>query len=158
MSQLHAIAFDELSLEQQASYSKTLSAEDIALFAATSGDVNPVHLDADYASTTPFKEPIGHGMWLGALVSAAIATRLPGPGSVYRSQSLQFKQPIKVGDNATVTLTVLGLKPRVRLVTIGCEVHNQDGVLLAKGEAEVIAPAEGGVVQAPDLPKVVVHQ
>ncbi|UTF61433.1 MaoC family dehydratase [Gilvimarinus sp. DA14] len=158
MSQLHAIAFSDLSVDQQVDYSKTLTADDIALFAATSGDVNPVHLDADYAATTPFGEPIGHGMWLGALVSAAIATRLPGPGSVYRAQSLQFKQPIKIGDTATVTLTITGLKARVRLVTIACGVHNQDGVLLAKGEAEVIAPAEGGAVPAPKLPQVSVSR
>ncbi len=158
MSQLHTTAFADLTLEQTAQYQKTLTADDIALFAATSGDVNPVHLDAEYAASTPFGEPIGHGMWLGALVSAAIATRLPGPGSVYRSQSLQFKQPIKVGDTATVTLTVIGLKARVRLATIGCEVHNQDGVLLAKGEAEVIAPAEGGSLTAPALPEVSVKR
>jgi acyl dehydratase len=153
MSQLVATGFSELAVGQQVQFERCLSAEIIQLFAAVSGDVNPVHLDADYAASTPFGEPIGHGMWLGALVSAAIATRLPGPGSIYRTQQLQFKQPIKVGDTAVVTLTVSELKPRMRLVVLDCQVHNQAGTLLARGEAEVIAPAEGGAVAAPELPR-----
>lgn len=156
MTQLKVTSFDDLAIDQTASYSKTLTEADLVLFAATSGDVNPVHLDADYAAGTAFGERIGHGMWLGALVSAAIATELPGPGSVYRGQSLQFKQPVKLGDTATVTLTVSGLKARMKLVTLDCQVHNQDGVLLAKGEADVIAPATGGVVEAPGLPSITI--
>ncbi|MDO3388216.1 MaoC family dehydratase [Gilvimarinus sp. SDUM040013] len=154
MTQLKITGFDDLHIDQSASYSKTLTETDLVLFAATSGDVNPVHLDAEYAAATVFGERIGHGMWLGALVSAAIATQLPGPGSVYRGQSLQFKQPVKVGDTATVTLKVVGLKARMKLVTLECLVHNQDGVLLAKGEADVIAPAASGTLAAPDLPAV----
>lgn len=154
MPQLNSTGFDGLTLGQQAQFERTLSTEVIRQFAAVSGDVNPVHLDAEYAAGTVFGEPIGHGMWLGALVSAAIATQLPGPGSVYRAQQLQFKQPVKVGDTAVVTLTVKELKARMRLVVLGCEVHNQEGTLLARGEAEVIAPAESGVVSAPELPKV----
>jgi 3-hydroxybutyryl-CoA dehydratase len=142
MNLLENYPIAELAVGQSASYSKQLTQTDIALFAACSGDVNPVHLDAAYAATTPFGEPIGHGMWTGAVISAAIATRLPGPGSVYRSQSLSFKHPVKVGDVITVTLVVSEIKERVRLVTLDCEAHNQDGKLVAKGIAEVIAPAE----------------
>lgn len=156
MMQLKVIGFDDLTIGQTTCYSKSLTEADLVLFATTSGDVNPVHLSQDYAAGTAFGERIGHGMWLGALVSAAIATQLPGPGSVYRSQTLQFKQPVKLGDTAKVTLTVTGLKARARLVTLSCAVHNQDGVLLAKGEAEVIAPAEGGAVPAPELPAVTI--
>ncbi len=141
MNLLENYPINELTVGQTATYSKTLTERDVILFAACSGDVNPVHLDKAYASTTPFGEPIGHGMWTGALVSAAIATRLPGPGSVYRSQSLSFKHPVKIGDTVTVTLTVNEIKERVKLVTLECEVHNQDGKLIAKGVAEVIAPA-----------------
>src|SRR5690606_21256808 len=112
------------------------------------------HLDADYAATTPFGEPIGHGMWTGAVISAAIATRLPGPGSVYRSQSLSFKHPVKVGDEVTVTLVVSEIKERVRLVVLDCEAHNQDGKLIAKGTAEVIAPAEKQRLAAGVLPAI----
>jgi|SRR5690554_368545 len=154
MTQLISTGFNDLSVGQQAHFERTLSTEIIRQFAAVSGDVNPVHLDAQYAATTAFAEPIGHGMWLAALVSAAIATGLPGPGSVYRSQQLQFRQPIKVGDTAVVTLTVKELKARMRLVVLDCQVHNQAGVLLLRGEAEVIAPADSGAIPAPQLPKV----
>lgn len=142
MTLLENCPIDTLNLGQTATYSKTLTTRDIILFAACSGDVNPVHLDADFAATTAFGEPIGHGMWTGALVSAAIATQLPGPGSIYRSQTLDFKFPVKVGDIVTVNLEVIELKPRVKLVVLACEAINQDGKLVAKGTAEVIAPAE----------------
>ena len=156
MNLLENYPITELAVGQSASYSKPLTQTDIALFAACSGDVNPVHLDADYAATTPFGEPIGHGMWTGAVISAAIATRLPGPGSVYRSQNLNFKHPVKVGDVITVTLVVSEIKARMKLVVLDCEAHNQDGKLVAKGAAEVIAPVEkqrlaAGVVPAISL-------
>jgi 3-hydroxybutyryl-CoA dehydratase len=146
----------ELIVGQSANYSKTLTEQDVILFAACSGDVNPVHLDKEYAATTPFGEPIGHGMWTGALVSAAIATRLPGPGSVYRSQSLNFKHPVKIGDTVTVTLIVSEIKERIKLVTLECEAHNQDGKLIAKGMADVIAPAEKLKINAGNVPVITI--
>ncbi|MGN0921944.1 MAG: MaoC/PaaZ C-terminal domain-containing protein [Cellvibrio sp.] len=145
---------DTLEVGQAAVYSKTLTEKDIVLFAACSGDVNPVHLDKDYAATTNFGEPIGHGMWTGALVSAAIATQLPGPGSVYRSQSLSFKNPVKVGDEVTVKLEISEIKARIKLVVMNCEVVNQDGMLVAKGVAEVIAPTEKLSIKAGKLPAI----
>ncbi len=154
MNLLENYPIHEIVVGQTATYSKTLSERDVILFAACSGDVNPVHLDKAYAATTVFGEPIGHGMWTGALVSAAIATRLPGPGSVYRSQSLSFKQPVKIGDTVTVTLTVAEIKERVKLVTLECEAHNQDGKLIAKGTAEVIAPVEKLSIGAGQLPDI----
>ena len=154
MKLLENYPINELAVGQSASYSKTLTEQDVILFAACSGDVNPVHLDKAYAATTVFGEPIGHGMWTGALVSAAIATRLPGPGSVYRSQSLNFKHPVKIGDEVTVTLTIAEIKERVKLVTLECEAHNQDGKLIAKGIAEVIAPAEKLNIAAGVLPTI----
>jgi 3-hydroxybutyryl-CoA dehydratase len=154
MSLLENFPIGEITVGLSKTYSKTLTEKDVILFAACSGDVNPVHLDKNFAATTPFGEPIGHGMWTGALVSAAIATQLPGPGSVYRSQSLQFKAPVKIGDTVTVTLTVAEVKERVKLVTLECEAHNQDGKLIAKGVAEVIAPAEKLSVQAAVLPEI----
>mgnify|MGYP002716861944 FL=1 len=154
MKLLENCPINELAVGQSASYSKTLTEQDVILFAACSGDVNPVHLDKEYAATTPFGEPIGHGMWTGALVSAAIATQLPGPGSVYRSQSLSFKHPVKIGDTVTVTLTIAEIKERVKLVALDCEAHNQDGKLIAKGVAEVIAPAEKLNLPAGVLPTI----
>jgi len=154
MNLLENYPINELVVGQRANYSKTLTEQDIILFAACSGDVNPVHLDKEYAATTPFGEPIGHGMWTGALVSAAIATRLPGPGSVYRSQSISFKHPVKIGDTLTITLIVSEIKERIKLVTLECEAHNQDGKLIAKGIAEVIAPAEKLKINAGEVPHI----
>ena len=156
MASLENFPINELVVGQSASYNKTLTQNDVILFAACSGDLNPVHLDKAYAATTAFGEPIGHGMWTGALVSAAIAMRLPGPGSVYRSQSLSFKHPVKIGDTVTVTLTVSEIKERIKLVTLECEAHNQDGKLIAKGVAEVIAPGEKLIVDAGELPAITV--
>ena len=154
MNMLENYPLQELSVGQTASYSKTLTQDDVILFAACSGDVNPVHLDKTYAATTVFGEPIGHGMWTGALVSAAIATRLPGPGSVYRSQSLSFKHPVKIGDTVTISLTITEIKERLRLVVLDCAAHNQEGKLIAKGEAEVIAPTEKLSLAAGKLPAI----
>lgn len=133
------VPFDQIALGQKSEYSKTLTTDDIKLFAQTSGDFNPVHLDETYAKTTEFGECIGHGMWSGALISAAIATTLPGPGSIYRSQSLKFLKPVKIGDTLTVQLEVLEKKERIRLVTLECLVTNQNGIKIASGIAEVIA-------------------
>lgn len=154
MSLLENYPIDQIVIGQTASFSRTLTEREVILFAACSGDVNPVHLDKNFAATTAFGEPIGHGMWTGALVSAAIATQLPGPGSVYRSQNLSFKHPVKIGDRVTVTLKVSEIKERVKLVTLDCEAHNQDGKLIAKGVAEVIAPAEKLSVNAGQLPEI----
>jgi 3-hydroxybutyryl-CoA dehydratase len=154
MELLENFTINELSVGFSKTYSKTLTQKDIILFAACSGDVNPVHLDKDYAATTPFGEPIAHGMWTGALISAAIATQLPGPGSVYRSQSLSFKNPVKVGDTVTIKLTVSEIKERIKLVVLDCEAHNQEGKLIAKGVAEVIAPTEKIKIVTPVLPKI----
>ncbi len=154
MNLLENYPINELVVGQHANYSKTLTEQDVILFAACSGDVNPVHLDKEYAATTPFGERIGHGMWTGALVSAAIATCLPGPGSVYRSQSLSFKHPVKIGDTVTITLVISEIKERIKLVTLECEAHNQEGKLIAKGIAEVIAPADKQHLAAGTLPTI----
>lgn len=156
MSRLENFPIAELSVGFSKTYCKTLTEKDVVLFAACSGDLNPVHLDKTYAATTPFGEPIAHGMWTGALISAAIATQLPGPGSVYRGQSLTFKHPVKIGDTVTVTVTVSDIKERVKLVVLDCEAKNQDGKLIAKGVAEVIAPSEKQILEMPVLPEIVI--
>ena len=154
MANLENFPIAELSVGLSKTYSKTLTEKDILLFAACSGDLNPVHLDKTYAATTAFGEPIAHGMWTGALISAAIATQLPGPGSIYRGQTLTFKNPVKAGDTVTVTLTISEIKERLKLVVLDCEAKNQDGKLIAKGVAEVIAPSEKQILEIPILPEI----
>lgn len=156
MATLTNFTFDEISIGQTATYGKTLTERDIVLFAEVSGDVNPVHLDAEFAAGTMFKERIAHGMWTGALVSAALALELPGPGTIYLGQNLSFRAPVKLGDAITVTLTVTDKKPERKAVTINCEVANQHGKTVAKGTAEVMAPSEKLTIEAPTLPAITV--
>jgi acyl dehydratase len=151
------ITYDELQEGDTASFGRTLTEDELVLFAAVSGDINPVHLDPDFAAGTPFKERIAHGMWSGSLISAALATVMPGPGSVYLEQSLNFRRPIKLNDTLTVTLTVLRKDPKYR-VLLKCEVHNQDGKIVVTGEAKVIAPNEKQVLNKPRLPKITIER
>lgn len=144
--------FDEISIGQTATATRAVSQRDIQLFAAASGDRNPLHLDPDYAAGTVFGECIAHGMFTGALISAALAMQLPGPGTVYLGQSLKFRLPVKAGDHLTVTLEVTAKEPRRRQVTLDCRVSNQAGKLVASGTAEVMAPALRETVTLPDLP------
>ncbi|MCB1708212.1 MAG: MaoC family dehydratase, partial [Halioglobus sp.] len=117
MPKLANVTYDEITVGQTASYSRLVEERDIALFAAVSGDVNPVHLDADFAAGTVFGERIAHGMLTGAFISAALAMELPGPGTIYLGQSLRFRLPVKIGDTLTVTLEVTDKQDRRNIVT-----------------------------------------
>jgi acyl dehydratase len=102
-----------------------------------------------------FKERIAHGMWSGALISAALATVIPGPGTIYLEQQLNFKRPVKLDDTLTVTLTVARKEERNRVI-LNCEVINQRGEQVVTGEAKVIAPTEKITLEKPILPKIVI--
>ena len=153
MTQVRNFPYDTLEVGQQARLQRTVEERDIQLFAAVSGDRNPVHLDAEYAAASLFKERIAHGMFSGALISAAIACELPGPGTIYLGQQLKFTRPVKLGDQLTVELEVLKklAKGRVRLAT---RVSNQAGELVVDGEAEVLAPREALSIELPELPPI----
>ena len=154
MPQISNYTYDELTIGQTATYSKLIEARDIQLFAAVSGDVNPVHLDAAFAATTQFGGCIAHGMLSGAIISAAIAMELPGPGTIYLGQTLRFSLPVKPGDTLTVHLQVTEKKDKRRMVTLDCKVFNQHDKLVLSGTAEVMAPGEKLVLQRPALPLV----
>lgn len=134
--------FDEISLGQTACSTRIVSEEDIRLFAAASGDFNPLHLDPVYAAGTVFGERIAHGMFTGGLISAALAMQLPGPGTVYLGQELTFLLPVKIGDTLTVELEVTDKKARRRLLELDCRVTNQHGNKVVTGTARVMAPAQ----------------
>ncbi len=154
MATISNIPYADIEVGQTATYSKQVTAQDITLFAHVSGDLNPVHLDAEFAATTSFGEPIAHGMLTGALISAALATELPGPGGIYLGQTLRFTAPVKVNDILTVTLSVTAKKERLRRVTLDCQVTNQTGDVVAKGEAQVMASAQYLELEQPALPEV----
>lgn len=154
MPHLSNFSYDEITIGQTATYSKLIEARDIQLFAAVSGDVNPVHLDPEFAATTPFKECIAHGMLSGAIISAAIAMELPGPGTIYLGQSLRFCLPVKAGDTITVNLQVTDKKDKRSVVTLDCKAVNQHDKLVVTGTAEVMAPREKLWLERPILPSV----
>jgi 3-hydroxybutyryl-CoA dehydratase len=131
--------YEDLSVGQEASMSKTVSEADITAFANVSGDKNPVHIDAAYAATTMFKERIAHGMLSAGYISAVFGMQLPGPGSIYVSQTLNFKAPVKIGDTVVTTVKVLELmeKRRVKFETV-CSVA---GKPVLAGEAILMVPA-----------------
>jgi phosphate acetyltransferase/phosphate butyryltransferase len=150
--------FDELHLGDSASLSRTLTRADIELFAVMSGDVNPAHVDEDYARSDMFHKVIAHGMWSGALISTVLGTQLPGPGTIYLGQSLRFLKPVGLGDTVTVTLTVARLDPEKRRVAFDCTVVNQDGQQVVTGTADVIAPSEKVERPRVTLPEVHLHE
>jgi 3-hydroxybutyryl-CoA dehydratase len=131
--------FEDLSPGQSAEATRTVDEADIAAFAAVSGDDNPVHLDAAFAATTPFRERIAHGMLTASYISALIGTRLPGPGAIYVSQSLAFKRPVRIGDAVTTRVAVSALDEAKARVTFACTC-TVNGKPVLEGEAVVIAP------------------
>jgi phosphate acetyltransferase/phosphate butyryltransferase len=134
--------FDELRVGDSATLARTLTRKDIELFAVMSGDVNPAHLDEEYARSDMFHKVIAHGMWSGALISTVLGTQLPGPGTIYLGQSLRFLKPVGLGDTVTVTLTVASLDAEKHRATLDCTVTNQDGEQVVGGTADVIAPLD----------------
>ncbi|MBO3276410.1 MaoC family dehydratase [Pseudomonas schmalbachii] len=155
MTQVQNVTYEELEVGQKATFQRDVTERDIQLFAEVSGDRNPVHLDAEYAAGTLFKERIAHGMLSGALISAAIATTLPGPGTIYLGQSLSFTRPVKLGDSLTVELEVLEKLPKNR-VKVATRVLNQNGEQVVNGEAEVLAPKQKLDIELPALPPITV--
>jgi 3-hydroxybutyryl-CoA dehydratase len=128
---------DELVVGQSARAARIVTEADVLAFAAASGDMNPVHFDEDYAATTRFGTRIAHGMLTGAHVSALIGMRLPGPGSVYVSQTLTFRRPVKIGDSVVTHAEITAIDPAKGYVTLTttCQVA---GKPVLTGEAVVL--------------------
>lgn len=137
-------SYEEIAVGDSASFSKTVSESDIYTFAGVTGDLNPAHIDEEYARGTMFKGRIAHGMLGAGFISAVLGTRLPGPGTIYLSQELRFKAPVRIGDTVTATCKVTAKDDSKRRLTIETVVVNQDGKLLIDGAAVVMLPAEAG--------------
>jgi len=131
--------WEELKVGDSAELERTLRKQDIELFAVLSGDVNPAHVDEDFAKSDAFHKVIAHGMWGGALISAVLGTELPGPGTIYVDQTLHFKKPVGIGDTIKVRVTVRE-KHAGNRVTLDCACLNQDGEIVVEGQALVLAP------------------
>ena len=132
--------FEDLSVGMEASYERAVTEADILGFAEITGDRNPVHLDAAYAATTLFKERIAHGMLSAGYISAVFGTRLPGPGAIYVSQSLNFRGPVKIGDTVTAHVRLRELVEGKRRAIFDCRC-SVGGKSVLEGEAVLMVPA-----------------
>lgn len=130
---------EELSIDQTIEYTKTVSQEDVQSFADITGDFNPVHLDAEFAATTSFGKPIAHGMLSAGFISAAIGTKLPGPGCIYLEQNLKFRAPVFIGQEVVTKITITDINERRRRVTLKT-VCESEGKAVVTGEAVVMVP------------------
>ena len=134
--------YDEIKVGDTATIVRTLRAEDIRLFAMMSGEMDPAHVDPQYAHSSVFREVISHGMWGGALISTLLGTRFPGPGMVYVQQTLEYSRPLGVGDTVTVTLTCRQKFDHNHHILFDCRCANQDEFTVIAGSVEVLAPTE----------------
>ena len=150
--------FDEINVGDSADLTRTLKPKDIELFAVMSGDVNPDHMDPDFANSDMFHKVIAHGMWGGALISAVLGTELPGPGTVYVEQSLQYHHPVGLGDTVTIRVTVTKKNAENHQVTLRCQCTNQTGETVIDGQATVVAPPCKVRRPAAPLPDVHLHE
>lgn len=137
-----AFTINELAIGQKKSFAKTITESDVYLFAGISGDVNPAHINEEYAKETSFGHRIAHGILSSGLISAVIGVQLPGPGTIYVSQSLNFLAPVYIGDTITATVEVKEIiKDRNRALLTTC-CTNQQGIIVIKGEAVVLPPKD----------------
>jgi 3-hydroxybutyryl-CoA dehydratase len=139
MNELGGYEFEELRVGMSAAFAKTITEADIVMFAGVSGDNNAIHINEEFAASTLFKGRIAHGMLSASVISAAIANKLPGPGTIYMSQSLRFRAPVRAGDTVRATVTVKEIMPEKHRVLLGtdCAVGGQ---VVIEGEALVALP------------------
>ena len=134
--------FARFVVGESESMTRVVSDTDVVLFAAITGDANPVHLDAAHAAQSRFGGRIAHGMLSSGFVSATLAMRLPGPGTIYLSQSMRFVRPVRIGDTITTRVEIVELLPEKRRIRLATTCRNQAGELVLDGEALTMLPAE----------------
>lgn len=132
--QIEGYAIEDLTVGMEAVVSRTITETDLRNFSGVSGDTNPMHLNEEYARTTPFQGSIVHGFLSASLISAVIGTRLPGPGCIYMSQTLKFLAPVRVGDTVYAVATVKDIQPEKRHVVIRTTCYVKDTAVI-EGEA-----------------------
>lgn len=138
---------EDLEVGMSASFAKTVTDADIVMFAGLSGDMNPVHISEEFAEQTMFKGRIAHGILSAAFISAALGTKLPGPGCIYLSQNLRFRAPVKVGDTVTARVTVKAMDLERRRVTFDTTCTVGDRVVV-DGEALLMVSSRAEATQA----------
>jgi len=130
----------DFRIGEQASLSKTITDPDVFTLAELVGDFNPIHLDAEYARKSRFGRRIAHGVFSAGLISAVLGNKLPGPGSIYLSQQIEFLAPVYIGDTITATVEVLSWRSDKRIITLKTDCHNQDNKQVVTGQAVLMVP------------------
>jgi phosphate acetyltransferase len=134
--------YDEVNIGDSASMTRTLTKQDIQLFAVVTGDMNPAHLDEAYAKTDIFHQIVGHGMWTGSMFSVLLGMQLPGPGTIYLNQTLKFLKPVHLGDTVTASVKATAKDDKHKRITFETLCINQKGEHVVEGEALALAPSE----------------
>ncbi|MCG8359858.1 MAG: MaoC family dehydratase [Kiloniellales bacterium] len=147
MQELHGYYIEDLSVGMTDVFTKTVTETDIVTFAGISGDTNPIHLNKNYAQRTIFKERIAHGLLSASFISAVLGTRLPGPGCIYLSQSLNFLSAVRIGDTVIARATITGVDPEKRRVSLQT-VCSVDDRVAVEGEAMLMVASRPVEVQA----------
>jgi 3-hydroxybutyryl-CoA dehydratase len=134
------LKIEEIAVGMTAEFSKTVTEADVVMFAGVTGDFNPAHIDAVAAEKSAFQGRIAHGMLSASFISTVLAMRLPGPGTIYLSQSLRFVRPVRIGDTVTAKVEVAETVEGKRRVRLATWVENQAGEKVVDGEALVMVP------------------
>jgi len=130
----------ELRVGDRAEFSKTITETDVVLYAGVTGDLNPAHINEEYAKKTFFKTRIAHGMLLAGLISGVLGNKLPGPGTVYIRQELNFLAPVRMGDTVTASVEIIEIMAEAKRIRAKTTCVNQEGTLVLDGEAIVSPP------------------
>ncbi|BAF86031.1 putative MaoC-like dehydratase [Azorhizobium caulinodans ORS 571] len=146
--ELRLLCFEDLATGMTETLTKTIASSDVVGFAEVTGDRNPIHLSEHFAARTPFGTRIAHGLYTASLISAVLGTRLPGPGAVYISQTLNFRAPVKIGDTVEVKVEVAELIPERRRARLACTCRVGEEVVL-DGEAWVKVPPRSETERSP---------
>jgi len=141
---------EELKVGERGEFTKTISESDVYLYAGVTGDLNPAHINEEYAKRTFFKTRIVHGMLLGGLISAVLGNRLPGPGTIYLSQYFDFLAPVRIGDTITASVEVSEIMTAEKKVRVKTVCVNQEGKKVLDGEA-VVSPPKAPKAEAPQI-------
>ncbi|WDP91859.1 MAG: MaoC family dehydratase [Desulfobacter sp.] len=131
---------DQLSIGDRDSFTKTVSETDIYLYAGLTGDLNPAHINEEYAKQTFFKGRIAHGLFISGLISTVIGMKLPGPGSIYRDQQVSFLAPVRMGDTITASVEIKVIEKEKNKITLETQCFNQEGTMVIDGSAVIHPP------------------
>lgn len=142
LEDLHGFYFEDLAVGKTDEFYKVISELDIQVFADITGDVNPVHLNHEFASATMFKGCIAHGMLTASYISTVIGTRMPGPGCIYVSQNLKFKAPVRAGDTVKAVCTITEMNEKRKFVEIQTQCFVDDKMVV-DGNATIMVPSRG---------------